>query len=179
MSEQESMADGMKDQLRVYLDRIIKNLDLLDSFENRKNIKKQVGKLRKWITDGKKNPSTEQIFAYIWAQPDNLDYIFHELASPYNGDMDKRELFKRIWDNLTYIDRYEPTFPIHEDYKNIPTASNLKTYVDQYGLNVFETKVHRKIADSAILAWEKKHLRKLMRVDVRKSDPVEGYKIGD
>jgi inhibitor of KinA sporulation pathway (predicted exonuclease) len=170
----------MKDQLRAWLDKIIKNLDLLDTFENRKNIKKQVGKVRKHITDDRKNPSTEEIFAWIWAQPDNLDILFHNMTSPFVGDMDKKEMFKRIWDNLTYIDRYEgPKLPIHPDYKNIPTVDNIKTYVDQYGMNVFETKIHRKIADAALLAYEKKHLKPLYKPEVRKSDPVEGYRHGD
>jgi len=177
--KEDSMIDTMKVQLREYLDKIITQLDLLEVYEDRGRIKKQVGKVRKWITDDRKSPSIAQLYAEIYSQPDNLDIMLHNIGSPFPGEW-KKDIWLRIWNNLTYIERWQPPQPaMHRDYNAPPSVGNVTTYVDQYGMNIFDTKLHRKMADAAIVQWEQKHLKRLYRVDVRQSDPVEGYEHGD
>lgn len=178
-AQEDSMKEGMVAQLRDYLEKVIAHLDLLEVYEDRALIKRQVGKVRKHITDDRKHPSVQQLYAEIWSKPDSIDIMFYDLMSPY-PNQHKTEVFKRLWSNLTYIDRYEPPQPpVHKDYQGAPCIGNVHTYVDQYGMNIFDTKVHRKMADMVILQWEKRHLKKLYVAEVRKSDPVEGYIHGD
>jgi len=177
--KEDSMKGMMVAQMRAYLDKIIDHLDLLELYEDRTRIKKQVGKVRKHITDDRKDPTVAELYAVIHSDPDPIEVMFHDLESPF-PDRHKQEVFKRLWQNMTYIDRYAPPQPpVHPDYNAAPAVGNVATYVDQYGMNIFDTRIHRKMADAAIKQWERQHGKKLYAVDVRRSDPVEGYRHGD
>jgi hypothetical protein len=104
----------------------------------------------------------------------NVDFIKGQLLRPLPqmGPGPKRRYIRRITTLLEKILIWEPTPEVHPAYGGMPTTGGLRSWLDQWGYNIFETP-KRKLAERALLEYEKRNKKPLYKTEVRKSDPVK------
>jgi hypothetical protein len=162
----------LKEYIREFCKLVIENLDTLEVYEKRTLWKKKVSNLRKHLTENKSKPSVEEIYPVLFAI--QLPQRIHFLKQPQDHAY-KPEYAKLIMSGLTFIEDYvAPGGPHHHDYGPALSIGNAKTWVDQFGYNIFDTEVQRKHADLTLIHYERRHGKPLYKPEVRKSDPVGG-----
>ena len=167
----------MIEDIRALLDGLTETptLDLLETWgADRKAFKKLVSTVRKHITTHIKAYTPIEV---MHSELTGLDIPrrLSQLIDVGIGRNPKIDSVKHIIKTLELcaLDEYPHKPAIHKDYAGVlPTADNIVNWKDQWGYNVFETP-RRKIADVALLAYQKKYGKRLMKPEVRKSDPVE------
>ena len=167
----------MKDTIRELL-KWLGEPPQLDTMEkwgaDREKIKEYKSKILAQVADeNRKRAPVELILKELvnLNMPQRLGDTHREDIGP-NPKIDSVKLIVSTLKMLA-ADEYPFQPKIHLKYTGVPpNADNVKEWKDQWGYNVFETP-RRKIADMALLMYESKYKKKLMRPEVKASDPVE------
>lgn len=169
------MTDTKIVELRAYCNRLIADLDLLEKHGwKAKSVKKEVSKMRKWLTEVNVRPTQkntkvlEMVHTNVIGHTLTLDSLLGFLLTHDPSHIIAGQYIDLLQHNLKY-DRYEPPRKTHPNYGMMLNVHNFKTWLDQYGNNIKDSET--RIANKVLKQLDKMNIPVFVAELVR-SDPT-------